>query len=67
MIPGASQFLGGDGWSLSADDKRGDTDNRSATGSMGDTNFNRGGAMSLPALVGIGAVILGGFYLMSRG
>lgn len=65
-MPFASSFLGGDGWSLDASDKRGDTDNRSATGDMGDTVFNRGGGISMPALIGIGVVALGGFYLMGR-
>lgn len=62
-----ASFLGGDGWQLSAGDKRGDTQNTAATGSMGDRTFNRGGAVSMPALIGIGAVIMGGLYFMSRG
>lgn len=67
MVPGGSSFLGGDGWNLSAGDERGDTANDSATGSFGGVTFNRGGdGISMPGLIGIAAVVMGGLYLMSR-
>ncbi|GGX52323.1 hypothetical protein [Saccharospirillum salsuginis] len=60
--------LGGDGWSLSAGDEstRGDTANENSGGSFGDRNFSRGGAVSMPGLIGIAAVVLGGLWIMNR-
>ena len=68
MIPGASSFLGGDGWNLSAGDERGETQNTAATGEFGQKNVTvtKGGAISMPGLIGIAAVILGGLYLTNR-
>lgn len=60
-------FLGGDGWQLDAGDTRGDTDNRSTTGGgFGGFVVNEGGAISVPGLIGIAAIVLGGLYIINR-
>jgi len=61
-------FLGGDGWQMDAGDSRGDSANQAGTGSFGErkTVINKGGAVSMTGLIGIGAVVLGGMWMMTR-
>lgn len=78
MVPGVpgGSFLGGDGWSLSANDQRGDSKDDRGRGDSGGTTVTVGGnpyltnqaglSISSVGLMGIAGVLLGAIYLMSK-